>query len=103
VLVEVHDAEELGRALDADAPVIGINNRDLRTFATRLDITGGLAGAVPARRILVSESGIEAPEQVRKLGERGVDAVLVGQALVSHNDPGDLARELASQPKASRR
>jgi indole-3-glycerol phosphate synthase len=103
VLVEVHDAEELGRALEVDAPVIGINNRDLRTFATRLDITGGLVGAVPANRVLVSESGIEAPEQVRKLGERGVDAVLVGRALVSHDDPGGLARELASQPKAERR
>jgi indole-3-glycerol phosphate synthase len=103
VLVEVHDAEELRRALEVNSPVVGINNRDLRTFATRLDITGGLVGAVPADRVLVSESGIEAPEQVRKLGERGVDAVLVGQALVSRDDPGDLARELAAQPKVARR
>ncbi len=103
VLVEVHDAEELARALEVQAPVIGINNRDLRTFATRLEVTGGLVDSVPGDRVLVSESGIEAPEQVRKLGERGVDAVLVGRALVSHDDPGGLARELASQPKAERR
>lgn len=102
VLVEVHEMEELGKALDAGAPVIGINNRDLRTLATRLDVTGRLVESVPADRVLVSESGIEAPEQVRKLGERGVDAVLVGRALVAHADPGALARELASQPRQGR-
>lgn len=101
-LAEVHDAEELRRALEAGAAVIGINNRDLRTLATRLDVTGQLVDAVPKDRVLVSESGIEAPEQVRKLGERGVDAVLVGRALVSHDDPGDLARQLASQRKRGR-
>jgi len=102
VLVEVHEMEELGKALDAGAPVIGINNRDLRTLATRLDVTGRLVESVPADRVLVSESGIEAPEQVRKLGERGVDAVLVGRALVAHADPGAFARELASQPRQGR-
>jgi indole-3-glycerol phosphate synthase len=61
-----------------------------------------MVDSVPRDRVLVSESGIEAPEQVRKLGERGVDAVLVGRALVSHNDPGALARELASQHKRER-
>ncbi|MGD8866304.1 MAG: indole-3-glycerol phosphate synthase TrpC, partial [Gemmatimonadales bacterium] len=80
VLVEVHDLEELRRALEAGAAVIGINNRDLRTLATRLDVTGRMVDSVPRDRVLVSESGIEAPEQVRKLGERGVDAVLVGRA-----------------------
>lgn len=103
VLVEVHELGELRKALDAAAPVIGINNRDLRTLATKLDVTGRLVESVPADRVLVSESGIEAPEQVRKLGERGVDAVLVGRALVAHSDPGALARELASQPRQERR
>lgn len=102
VLVEVHDEQELRRALEAGAAVIGINNRDLKTLATRLDVTGRLVDAVPKDRVLVSESGIEAPEQVRKLGERGVDAVLVGRALVSHDDPGALARELAWQSKRER-
>jgi indole-3-glycerol phosphate synthase len=101
-LVEVHDEEELGRAVNAGAPVIGINNRDLRTFTTDLDITRKLADSVPPDRILVSESGIEAGEQVSELGAYGVDAVLVGRALVSREDPGVLARELASQPKVER-
>jgi indole-3-glycerol phosphate synthase len=57
---------------------------------------------VPPDRILVSESGIEAGKQVSELGARGVDAVLVGRALVSQEDPGELARELASQPKVER-
>lgn len=102
VLAEVHDAEELRRAVEAGAAVIGINNRNLRTLATQLDVTARLVESVPKGRVLVSESGIEAPEQVRKLGERGVDAVLVGRALVSHDDPGALARELATQPKRER-
>jgi indole-3-glycerol phosphate synthase len=103
VLAEVHDATELGKVVEAGASVIGVNNRDLRTLATRLDVTGELVDSVPTDRVLVSESGIESSEQVRKLGERGVDAVLVGRALVSHTDPGRLAEELASQPKRERR
>jgi indole-3-glycerol phosphate synthase len=101
-LVEVHDEDELGRALNAGAPVIGVNNRDLRTFTTDLDITRKLVDSVPPDRILVSESGIEAGEHVSELGALGVDAVLVGRALVSQEDPGALARELASQPKVER-
>lgn len=81
-LVEVHDGAELERALAAGAPVIGINNRDLDTFRTDLGVTLGLAPGVPAGRILVGESGIRDASDVDRLGEAGVDAVLVGEALM---------------------
>jgi indole-3-glycerol phosphate synthase len=101
-LVEVHDEEELGRAIASGAPVLGINNRDLRTLATGLGLTRRLASAVPGDRVLVAESGIDSGEQVRDLGARGVDAVLVGSALVRHDEPGRLAAELAGQPRVPR-
>lgn len=101
-LVEVHDATELDRALASGAEIIGINNRDLQTFDTTLDVTYGLVDSVPADRILVAESGITSGWQVSELGARGVDAVLVGRALVSHSEPGRLARQLASQTKRER-
>ena len=102
-LVEVYDEDELGRALATPAPVIGINNRDLTTLGTNLEVTRRLARRVPSDRILVAESGIESGEQVRELGELGVDAVLVGRALVSHPEPGRLAAELSDQPKLAAR
>ncbi|MEE9133789.1 MAG: indole-3-glycerol phosphate synthase TrpC [Gemmatimonadota bacterium] len=101
-LVEVHDDEELGRALAANAQVVGINNRDLATLSTDLEVAHRLASLVPPDRILVAESGIVSAEQVRELGALGVDAVLVGRALVSDPDPGRLAGELAAQPKRER-
>ena len=102
-LVEVHDDDELGRALATTAPVIGVNNRDLTTLHTSLEVTRRLARWVPSDRLLVAESGIESGEQVRELGELGVDAILVGRALVSHSDPSGLAAELSIQPKLSGR
>ena len=101
-LVEVHDEEELSRAIASGAPVLGINNRDLRTLATGLELTRRLSSAVPADRLLVAESGIESAEQVRDLGAHGVDAVLVGSALVRHAVPGCLAAALAGQPRVPR-
>jgi indole-3-glycerol phosphate synthase len=101
-LVEVHDEGELERALTAQAEVIGINNRNLQTFETNLEVTKRLAGSVPADRVLVAESGIATGAQVEDLGALGVDAVLVGRALVSHPEPGRLAKELASQAKRER-
>jgi indole-3-glycerol phosphate synthase len=101
-LVEVHDAEELERALDAGATVVGINNRDLRDFTTRLDTTLELLSAVPDGVVLVSESGIRARGDVQRLGAAGVDAVLVGEALLRSPDPGEKARELSGVRKASR-
>ncbi|HET8656365.1 MAG TPA: indole-3-glycerol phosphate synthase TrpC [Longimicrobiaceae bacterium] len=101
-LVEVHDAEELERALAAGAPVVGVNNRDLRTFTTEISRTLGLAPAVPAGVTLVAESGIRTAEDVRRLGAAGVDAVLVGESLMRQPDVTAAAAALAGQPKRGR-
>lgn len=97
-LVEVHDEVELTRALASGARIVGINNRDLRTFSTDLAVTLGLLDQVPDRIVLVSESGISSREQVARLGAGGVDAVLVGEALVRADDPTDAARRLSRVP-----
>lgn len=81
-LVEVHNEEELARALQAGARIIGINNRDLRTFSVDLSVTERLRPLVPPDIVVVSESGIHTPEDVRRLAALPVDAVLVGEALV---------------------
>ena len=94
-LVEVHTREELEVALDAGAEIIGINNRDLRTFKTDLSVTRGLAGAIPRGKVVVSESGISSREDVVALRGMGVHAVLVGEALVTASDVGAKVRELA--------
>lgn len=94
VLVEVHDAEELERALALDAPLIGINNRDLRTFETRLDTTLNLLSRIPADRTVVTESGIHAAADVALMRERGVHAFLVGEAFMRAADPGAKLAEL---------
>jgi indole-3-glycerol phosphate synthase len=97
-LVEVHTGDELERALGAGAEVIGINNRNLATFQVALDTTFDLAPRVPADRVLVSESGIGSPEDVRRLAEAGADAVLVGEGLLRHADVGAALRRLADAP-----
>jgi len=96
VLVEVHDAEELARALALETPLIGINNRNLRTFETRLETTLDLLGGIPGGRIVVTESGILRPEDVRRMRGRSVDCFLVGEAFMRAADPGaELARLFA--------
>jgi len=93
VLVEVHSRAELDLALQLATPLIGINNRDLHTFDTRLETTLALAPLVPEPRIAVTESGILTPEHVGLLQERGVEAFLVGEAFMRAPDPGaELAR-----------
>lgn len=82
VLVEVHDDAELERALQAGAPVIGVNNRDLATFRTDVGISLRLAGSVPPACTLVAESGIRTGEDVDRLGDAGVNAILVGETLM---------------------
>ena len=88
VLVEVHDAAELDRALLLKTPLIGINNRNLRTFETRLDVTLGLLARVPAGRVVVTESGILNPEDVRVMRDHKVNCFLVGEAFMRAADPG---------------
>jgi indole-3-glycerol phosphate synthase len=94
VLVEVHEASELERALQRETPLVGINNRDLRTFETRLETTLDLAERVPPSRIAISESGIARPEDVRRLWDRGVRAYLVGEALMRAANPGSALQQL---------
>ena len=88
VLVEAHDAAELEQALALETPLIGINNRDLRTFETRLDTTLGLLPKIPAGRIVVTESGILTPADVARMRDRQVDCFLVGEAFMRAGDPG---------------
>lgn len=96
VLVEVHDGVELERALDLPAQLIGINNRDLRSFAVSLDTTLALKNRLPPERLLITESGIAAPADVARLRDAGVHAFLVGEAFMRADDPGtELARLFA--------
>ena len=102
VLVEVHERAELDRALRVGADLIGINNRDLSTFRTDLATTARLLEDMPDDVIVVSESGIHTTEDVERLGEAGVDAILVGEALLRAPDPGAAAARLAGVPKRRR-
>ena len=93
-LVEVHDEDELAVAIEAEAKIIGINNRDLRTFHTTLDTTFELADKVPSECTLVSESGFRTTEDIERVRDAGASAVLIGDALVTAPDPGEKLREL---------
>ncbi|MCS6948958.1 MAG: indole-3-glycerol phosphate synthase TrpC [Armatimonadota bacterium] len=95
-LVEVHTEEEMRRALDVGAVLIGVNNRDLTTFHTTLEVTERLAPLLPPGGILVSESGIESAEDVRRVARAGAHAVLVGESLMRAEDIGAKLRELTS-------
>jgi indole-3-glycerol phosphate synthase len=94
VLVEVHDAAELDAALALETPLLGINNRNLRTFETRLETTLDLLAKVPAGKVVVTESGIHAPADVARMRERSVNAFLVGEAFMRAPDPGAALRTL---------
>ena len=88
VLVEVHDGAELERALRLKTPLVGINNRNLKTFEVTLDTTLGLLPQVPADRLLVTESGILSPDDVKRMRDAQVNAFLVGEAFMRAPDPG---------------
>ena len=88
VLVEVHDAAELERALRLATPLVGINNRNLRTFEVSLSTTFDLLPSIPSGRLVITESGILAPADVAAMRARGVDAFLVGEAFMRAEDPG---------------
>jgi len=101
-LVEAHDGVEVDRALAAGALVVGINNRDLATFGSDLETTFALLERVPPEVVVVSESGIREREDVRRLGAAGVDAVLVGEALLRSDDPAAAAASLTGVPRSPR-
>lgn len=93
-LVEVHDQAELERALALPAPLLGINNRDLRSFKTRLDITLGFLEQIPDDRLVVTESGIHTTDDVVLMRSHGVNAFLVGEAFMKAPEPGEKLAEL---------
>lgn len=93
-LVEVHNRAELERALKVGGEIIGINNRNLKTFKTNLNTTRQLAPLIPSSKIVVSESGISTPDDVAKVAKWGVDGILVGEALVVSNNREKKVKEL---------
>jgi indole-3-glycerol phosphate synthase len=102
-LVEVHDQEEMRRAAAAGAEVIGVNNRDLRTFNVDLAVTERLAPLAPPEAVLVGESGITTAEDAARLASAGVVAILVGESLIVAANRSDAVRALTGAPVASRR
>jgi len=94
VLVEVHDIDELERALQTDCELIGVNNRNLRTFEVSLDTTLALKDAVPRDRVLVTESGIATPADVALMRGAGVDTFLIGETFMREADPGAALKRL---------
>jgi indole-3-glycerol phosphate synthase len=102
-LIEVHDEKELKRALALPSPLIGINNRDLRSFRTSLKVTERLAALAPADRLLISESGISSANDIARLGDHGVRAFLVGESLMREEDVTSATRALLSpaRPRTS--
>ncbi len=103
VLTEIHESEELEPALRAGADVIGINNRNLSSFATSLDTVAALLPDVPAGVTVIAESGIHTAADVKRFGASGVNAVLVGEALMRADDPARLAAQLVGHARAQRK
>ena len=92
--MEVHDEDELAIAVEAGAGIIGVNNRNLRTFHTTLEITDRLAPQAPPGCVLVSESGMKTAADIARARDAGASAVLIGDALVTARDAGALLKEL---------
>jgi indole-3-glycerol phosphate synthase len=97
-LIEVHDGNELERALALPSPMVGINNRNLRTFETRLEVTLDLLEQITDGRIVVTESGIHSAADVALMRSNGVNAFLVGEAFMKADEPGEKLAELFGQP-----
>jgi indole-3-glycerol phosphate synthase len=97
-LVEVHDEAELDRALALGATLIGINNRDLKTFATDLDVTLRLLPRIPKDRLVVAESGLGSPDDLKRLVDAGVTTYLIGESLMRQEDVAAATRKLIGRP-----
>jgi indole-3-glycerol phosphate synthase len=96
VLVEAHDAAEVERALSCGATIVGVNSRSLHTFAEDLDLGVAIASQLPAEVIAVAESAVRSPDDAAKVAAAGIDAVLVGEALVRSEDPSSLVRSMTA-------
>ncbi len=102
VLVEVHDATELGRALEVGAAIIGVNSRNLDTFAVDTPAAWRLLSTIPSERLAVAESGMATRADVARAADAGADAVLIGGALSALADPAPLLQQLATVPRHGR-
>ncbi|PIE15142.1 MAG: indole-3-glycerol-phosphate synthase [Rhodobacterales bacterium] len=98
VLIEVHDQDELARAAQLKSPLIGINNRDLRSFETSLDTTKNLAKLVPVDRMIVAESGLSSPQDLADLAMYGARSFLIGECLMRQPDVASATRALLANP-----
>jgi indole-3-glycerol phosphate synthase len=101
-LVEVHGGLEVDRALAAGAGLLGVNNRNLQTFTTSLEVTLDLLPLIPLDVTVISESGIRTPQEVDRLGAAGVHGILVGESLLRAPDPGTAAGELVGRGRVGR-
>jgi indole-3-glycerol phosphate synthase len=97
-LVETHDRDEVERAVAAGARIVGVNHRDLRTFAMNMDLAVTMRPLIPGDRLVVAESGIRNAADVAKLRAAGIDAILVGETLMAASDPAAVLRELLGEP-----